>query len=370
MKVENCQFSSNYSIIDEVEMEQAIESGINYLHSHQYPYGEFCSYYSSDPTMAEWCVPQPVTFPTALIVNSLQRVKNNPLVKDIFKKATGFFQYQSMRGGAMNYFTNWYQYFSLNPPDVDDTVYIGNFLRGQGAEYVDPTPLLLENRANNGLFYTWFTFRLNSLRLLRRLNKEYWLLIMRELKKPIGTFIFWRRFECSRSDIDGVVNANVLYYLGKRQETKPIINYLLNILENNKEADCDKWYRDPFTFYYFYSRNIKKGITELAHGAQHIKSRILKKQKTNGKIGNSILETAMSTIALINIGYEGREVEMAINFIIKNQSPTGEWPRHILYFSGPKKQIGWGSEELTTGFCIEALASYLNYQEEINHEHR
>jgi hypothetical protein len=29
-----------------------------------------------------------------------------------------------------------------------------------------------------------------------------------------------------------------------------------------------------------------------------------------------------------------------------------------MYYGGPKKYYGWGSEELTTGFCIEALGRY------------
>jgi hypothetical protein len=29
-----------------------------------------------------------------------------------------------------------------------------------------------------------------------------------------------------------------------------------------------------------------------------------------------------------------------------------------LYYSGPKKLYGWGSEELVTGFCLEVLLHY------------
>ncbi len=36
----------------------------------------------------------------------------------------------------------------------------------------------------------------------------------------------------------------------------------------------------------------------------------------------------------------------------------GSWPRAALYYSGPKKLYGWGSEELITGFCLEALLRY------------
>ena len=38
----------------------------------------------------------------------------------------------------------------------------------------------------------------------------------------------------------------------------------------------------------------------------------------------------------------------------------GHWPRWLLYYGGPKLLLGWGSEEMTTGFCLEALARYQN----------
>jgi hypothetical protein len=34
------------------------------------------------------------------------------------------------------------------------------------------------------------------------------------------------------------------------------------------------------------------------------------------------------------------------------------WPRATLYYRGPKKLYAWGSEELVTGFCLEALLHY------------
>src|SRR5690606_11744272 len=101
-----------------------------------------------------------------------------------------FFQYQMMRGGAMNFLTKWNQYFSISPPDIDDTIFVASFLKSQKVEFPDPYHLLLDNRAKNKLFYTWFTLRLN-----RSSNKNYWLLLLRELKNPIGTFFFWRKYQ-------------------------------------------------------------------------------------------------------------------------------------------------------------------------------
>jgi hypothetical protein len=37
------------------------------------------------------------------------------------------------------------------------------------------------------------------------------------------------------------------------------------------------------------------------------------------------------------------------------QMADSSWPRGSLYYSGPKKFYACGSEELITGFCLEAL---------------
>lgn len=354
MKAETQFQELTVNCFDDDQIEPAIEKAISYLKKHQYPYGEFCSYYAPDDPMLEWCVPCSSIFPTALIVNSLLPLKGHKDVQKIFKKSTSFFQYQVMRGGAMNYFTRWNQYFSMCSADIDDTIFVADFFRSQKIDYTDPLPILLANRAKNGLFYTWFSFRLN-----RSKNRNFWLLLLREFRNPIGLFVRWKKFGFNSNDIDGVVNANLLYYLGETEITKPIISYLVKIVEDNREDDCDKWYRNPLVFYYFYSRNVKKGIKQLASVSPVIIKRISEQQKGDGSIGSSSLETALAISTLINLGVKESMVSNAIGYLLNAQEGTGEWARHLLYYSGPKKEVGWGSEELTTGFCIEALHSYL-----------
>jgi len=340
--------------LDSDQIEPAIEKGIAYLKNHQYPYWEFCSYYAPDDPMLEWSVPCSSIFPTALIVNSLGSLKDRKDVQEVFKKSTSFFQYQAMRGGAMNYFTRWNQYFSMCSADVDDTIFVADFFKAQKLEFIDPEPLLLANRSKNGLYYTWFSFRFNKSK-----NRNFWMLLLREFRNPMGLFVRWKNFGFNSNDIDAVVNANILYYMGESELTKAIIPYLVEIVKDNKEDNCDKWYRNPLVFYYFYSRNLKKGIKDLESVSSLIIDRISEQQKKNGCIGNSPLETALSISSLINLNAKGSLVSKAISYLLSEQQINGEWARHLLYYSGPNKVVGWGSEELTTGFCIEALNSYL-----------
>jgi hypothetical protein len=163
---------------------------------------------------------------------------------------------------------------------------------------------------------------------------------------------------CTRNDVDAAVDANVLYYLGETDNTQSVINYLLQIISDEKEYDCDKWYRNVFTIYYFISRNFYKGITKLEPVRNPIISRIIAKLKPGGCIGDSVLDSALAVCTLLNFKYKGPELENAINFLLHEQNETGDWERRCYYYDGPKKITGWGSEELTTSICLEALKRY------------
>lgn len=339
------------------KIQNAVENGIQYLKNHQYPNGEFCCYFSPDDAMQEWCVPDSTVFPTAIINTCLLSVGCKAEVETIFKKSISFFHYQMMRGGVVNYFTKWHPLFSLSPPDIDDTIFVYNFLKSQNIPTIDPLPLIQSNRDKKGLFYTWFTLRnqVNS-------NKNYWLIVLREFKNPIKSFLFWIKNDCKRNDIDAVVNSNILWNLDPESQ-KVVSQYLIEIINSGKEAECDSWYQNPFTLYYSLSTNVAKGVSGLECLVNIIIKRITSKQNKDGSFGDSALDTAFGITTLLNVGYFDRSVSKAVSFLIQVQKKTGEWPRRIFFYSGPKKAVGWGSEELTTGFCIEALSKYQNFME-------
>src|SRR5690606_6176639 len=91
-------------------------------------------------------------------------------------------------------------------------------------------------------------------------------------------------------------------------------------------------------------------------------NRITSQSHSNGRMGESSLDTALGITTLINLNYEGPELIHSVKFLLNAQQETGEWPRRIFYYGGPKKLIGFGSEELSTSFCVEALAYYQKQQ--------
>lgn len=335
----------------------SIELGVNFLHEHQLPNGEFMCYISPDEDMQYACGPDSIVFNTTLIAYPLMFLKDHPKVKNIHKEAGRFLLYQMMYGGVWNYFTRWNKAFPVCPPDIDDTAMASLVLKMLGIDHCNPEQMLLLNRNSKGLFYTWFLFRLR-----KTTYRPYWHFAFREFKHPLKSLFFWANHEVARNDIDGVVNANMLFYLGYSNSTVPIVKLLLKIVEENKEADCDRTYRNPFTFYYYVSRNYFKGIKELEPARQPIISRILESANANGQLGTSVMDNALAACTLLNLNYYGKELENSIQSILDTQQTAGNWVRWHFFYSGPKKAAGWGSEELTTSFCLEALARFRKYK--------
>lgn len=344
------------------QLSTATARGLAYLQQHQFPNGEFAVYCAADAPMQGWTRPDSSVFPTALIASCLLPVAGLPQVDEMLTRATHFLRYQMNHGGLWNHFTELHRYRYLCPLDVDDTACVSALFRARGLDCPVPTnvPLLLANRNSQGLFYSWFLLRPRWVN-----NRTYWRVTLPELLRPVQSILFWYGVEASRNDVDGVVNANALFYLGDITETQPVIAYLLRIIAENKEADCDLWYRDPFFVYYFFTRCYHAGITKLEPLRTPIIARILAQAQPDGRLGHTLADTAWAVCSLLNLCSHPPELAAAVHYLLQAQQPSGEWPRWLLYYGGPKLLMGWGSEEMTTAFCLEALARYQAERETI-----
>lgn len=336
------------------KFKDSITYGLEFLYEHQLPNGEFMSYYAPDDKMNEWCVPDSIVFFTALISGSLLELRNHEKVNTILNSSSNFLKYQMMRGGVWNYFTKWNPLFSYTPADADDTVCISYVLKALNFDFVNNRESILSNRNSKGLFYTWFIIR-----PMLKFKKEFLWIMIRELKRPFKSLLFWAKHQGGRKDIDAAVNANVLFYLGLNENTQPVVSHLIDIINNSKELECDKWYKNPITLYYFISRNYKT-VYELNKIKDQVISRVYNYYNQDGSFGSSALETALAISTLINFEYIDQRLDRAASYLVTKQQSSGCWDRNIFSYSGPSKVVGWGSEELTTGYCIEALNKYLS----------
>lgn len=308
-----------------------------------------------DEPLQGWTLQVSMLFPTTLICGALLHLPQTPQVSKMQQQAGWFLRAHMGPGGTWHHYTWMNSHHDVLPYDVDDSSGVSSVLQQLGIDHPHPSlrKLLLANRNSKGLFYTWFAFRW-------RWNKHrtYWRLALREFLAPVKGAIFWHKMECSRNDVDAVVNANVLYYLGETAETTPVVNWMVRIIENGAEAHCDKYYCNPLSVHYFFSRCFAAGIRGL-EAVQHIAiNRLLAQAQPDGGFGASALETALALCALINWRYAGPELDAARSYLLRHQHGNGSWPRWCLYYGGPAKRSTFGSEELTTAICLQALALY------------
>ena len=84
--------------------------------------------------------------------------------------------------------------------------------------------------------------------------------------------------------------------------------------------------------------------------------RILAHQQADGSFGDELL-TGLGVCALMNLGVQTETLAKAIAYLVSTQQADGSWKRIPMY-GGPPTPTTFGSADLTTGICLEALARY------------
>jgi hypothetical protein len=298
--------------------------GIAFLERAQFPTGEL-------PVRASG-IPDPSIFPTALAAHSLSFTPAGDTVR---ARAIEFLTREMDPRGLWRHWPAIHPHAHELPPDLDDTSCASAVLRDAGRMFPENRSLLVGNRGRGGLFRTW-------------------LLTLRDLRHPLVLFFFFRKTSAKPGDIDAVVNANVLHYLGPGVETRAVVPHLLDVLRENREHQCDKWYDNPFAVWYFFARALHRSAPE---AREVFESKLAAVRPSNA------LEHALAACTLHYFG-----LPASVDAILDAQLESGAWPAAPLYHGGRARlRAGgfgephpdtpyWGSEELTTAFCIEALA--------------
>lgn len=342
-----------------IDHDLSMARGLNFLQSRQAVNGKFNCYMSNndellhDEPSNKWAVPEEIVFTSILIGNSLLFLKKLLKADHILEKITSFLLSQRKTGSVWNHFIDTHYLYRLCPFDTDDTALASGLLREMGVGFPSNDKLLSGNRNRKKLYYTWFTMRFSM-----PLNSTNWFLSIREYRNPFKSFMFWRSAECERYDIDAVVNANMLYYSGTEKGNEAVTGLLRQIINENREGDCDKWYRNPLTVYYFFTRNYFVGIAGLGSIRKPIIDRITAMVMPNGSVNNNPLDTALAICSLLNLNDTSFMLGRAVQYLQQNQLEDGSWQKRCMYYGGPKKLVCFGSEELVTAFCLEAIARF------------
>jgi hypothetical protein len=136
------------------------------------------------------------------------------------------------------------------------------------------------------------------------------------------------------------------------------------------------WYPDDVVWYLF-SRAYDHGVRCLAPMAEVAERDARERRQPDGSFG-SAMSTAVAISTLLNFGVPAHSLEVSVAFLVDQQAKDGSWPRAAFYFGDTYRSVTtlhmfgserdlpspsdpryyFGSEELTTALCLEALARY------------
>ena len=331
--------------------EVSIDRALDYLHESQLPSGQFPMEVTiRDPVSGEARTASEMSpFCTSYIASSLGGLSDVRSTKMI-AAALEFFEREKVRGGLWRYWCKAAPLHQQVPADVDDTACISEVLARLGNGGPNNESLLLANRSRDGLFYTWMVPRRDA-----RIDLRWWWTILGDMNRG-RAFDFWHG-GAARDDVDGVVNANVLLYLGERKGTERVIAWLEEQSRERREASSDKWYRSTAAFYYALSRCFERGIESFASVKARMVEAFDDMVAPGGQVGGDPLQTALALCAIVNFGLPADRYEKSFAYLIEAQHDDGGWGSFPFYHDGrPAPLMSFASRAVTTGFCIEALS--------------
>ena len=337
-------------------LESAIRRGFSFLSERQSASGHFPSqvthHYEGDRILEDSAF-----FPTTQILHSLLAT-GFPEAEPIIRRGCKAILHEMDMGGRWRFWNrdarrDGRDLHDFSPADLDDMACASAILRECGIPFPDNKHLFLANRRSDGLFYTWFVPRFSSI-----LHPRVWTSLLREATWQ-RLLVIWKVSEASYDDVDGVVNANVLRYLGGGASSAPVIAWLQDVILQGRESECDKWYRDPYTFYYAVAQCIRAGVDGFPSIGPQVKARLLSMSREDGCIGHNPMHTALSLCVISSLSPDAiPDAQHGIEYLLSTQSSDGGWDSAPHFYGGPQKSVSWGSRELTTGFCLEALSRY------------
>ncbi len=209
----------------------------------------------------------------------------------------------------------------------------------------------------------------------RRLNPDW-------LQESSGSFFTWLNYQPVEvspvpNDVDLVVNATVLYALGRydRLDTEGVdeaIALINSVVEQgiHRSAfdEITNYYPDNIAFEYFVSRAFAEGgVAGLQPALEALADDIEASASINHAghaywdRGDPQLNTAFAILVLLNAGRNTALVEQAVDYLVAEQNPlTGGWDESVFFIArvDSGRRINFASASLTTAMALEALCRY------------
>jgi hypothetical protein len=196
-----------------------------------------------------------------------------------------------------------------------------------------------------------------------------------------GTFLTWLTYRAQPlplfpNDVDLVVNANVLYALGRYRrlnvpgvaEAVAYINLVSALgLHRRRLAEFTQYYPDNFVFQYAVSRAFHEGRIPQLEPAIRIMADDLERSailRADGAVywdhGDPQLNTAFAVLTLLNAGRRAALVARAVDYLVAEQDPLGGFEPGTFFLARTDSGVTFhfSSAAFTTAMAVEALARY------------
>lgn len=342
-------------LIRKEDCDHAIRSGIEFLRAAQLSSGEFATVVAKDENLSVDALPDSSVFATAHIVSSLVGAGCSEALP-LVRKAADFLTSQRLPGGFWKFWTRDHPGFAGIPPDADDSSVVCLALQDAGRKVEQNSALLAANHDDQGRFFTWIKLRPSQL-----LNPRHWSAAALWLPPNRGSARFFALGQARPDDVDAVVNANVAGWLAESPAVvSRAVQWVTEVVARGQEEEADRFYQSRFALYYAIVRGAARGIGAFKDLHGLMTDRLEKAQDSEGRTGHGPHDTALAAIVLCFSDRRGEPYDRAIKFLLQTQRGNGSWPPLAFYFGGRNKVRQWGSAELTTAFCVEALGRYLN----------
>jgi hypothetical protein len=305
-------------------VQDALLNGLNYLKAEQQDDGEFCIKITRHPLLLGPGQFDSTPFATGIVYYSLSFL-DHPMAAQLRSKALFFIRSQMQEGGVWSYWTE--KSGKKIVPDLDDTAVMSRLLQHGGDDLFPNLNLqrMLGNRNESGMFYTWF-------------NKPH-----------------------NINDVDSVVNCNCAWYLGSHPAAVSVMKRLQHLIEADQVGTSYWYYLEDLAFYYAFSRAATVFPPDDSGRWMRLVHAKLDRFCASNKKPNP-LSAALALCVACNLPEFNDETEIRlVEQILETQSHSGEWPA-VAYYAGPEPpqahKVWFGSPELTTAYCMEALARW------------
>ena len=330
------------------QIDAAIERALGFLERRQLPHGEFVTLLGLDRSMSA-ARPDSACFVTTHVLHALCFLQD-PRAAPMIRRAAGFLRELQEAGGLWRYWSSRDHKHARLGPDLDDTACASEALRRAGFGAPDNLWAFRRMRDGEGRFFTWvLPARLKPLDLRGHLtlgvgNRQARARAAR-VEAPADEDPRFLEMRISPDDVDPVVNANALLYLGERPETEGALRFVSETVLA-EPGRFSLYYEDPLVLHYAVAR-AAGSAPRLKPLGPHVVSRIEGRLASGERLDP--LKAALGAAALSAFAPDSAALGPLVAGILSSQAPDGGWPALAFYNV-------WGSQELTTGLCVEALA--------------